>query len=186
LGLGLAIVRHLVELHGGTVNADSPGEGKGATFTVKLPVMNNEQNTNQDDLESEACPNLEGVKILVVDDDADARDFLSFLLEEYGAIATVASSAAEALTLLPQSQPDLLVSDLGMPEMDGYSLIRQIRTMSSEQGGKIPAIALTAYAGDSDREKVLAAGFQKHLPKPVEPDELIQAITDLLAQKRDI
>jgi PAS domain S-box-containing protein len=186
LGLGLAIVRHLVELHGGTVNADSPGEGKGATFTVRLPLMNNEQNTNQDDFESETCPNLEGVKILVVDDDADARDFLSFLLEEYGAIATVASSATEALTLLPQSQPDLLVSDLGMPEMDGYSLIRQIRTMSSEQGGKIPAIALTAYAGDSDREKVLAAGFQKHLPKPVEPDELIQAIADLLAQKRDI
>ncbi|MFH7027987.1 MAG: PAS domain-containing protein [Heteroscytonema crispum UTEX LB 1556] len=186
LGLGLAIVRHLVELHGGTVDADSPGEGKGATFTVRLPVMKNEQNTNQDELESQACTNLEGVKILVVDDDADARDFLSFLLEEYGAIATVASSAAEALTLLPQCQPDLLVSDLGMPEMDGYSLIRQIRIMSPQQGGKIPAIALTAYAGDSDREKVLAAGFQKHLPKPVEPDELIEAIADLLAQRRDI
>jgi PAS domain S-box-containing protein len=186
LGLGLAIVRHLVELHGGTVNADSPGEGKGATFTVKLPVMKNEQNTNQNDFESQACANLEGVKILVVDDDADARDFLSFLLQEYGAIATVAASATEALTLLPQSQPDLLISDLGMPEMDGYSLIRQIRTMSQQQGGKIPAIALTAYAGDSDREKVLAAGFQKHLPKPVEPDELIEAIADLLTQKRDI
>ncbi|MEW6490990.1 MAG: PAS domain S-box protein [Cyanobacteriota bacterium] len=180
LGLGLAIVRHLVELHGGTVQAESLGENQGATFSVKLPLMTGQPKTKSDNRQPTDSPQLNGLRILVVDDEADMREFLSFLLEEYGVQVTVVASANEALKVLPQVKPDLLLSDIGMPEVDGYMLIRQIRSMPPEQGGQIPAIALTAYAGETDYKQALAAGFQKHISKPVESDELVAAIAKLI------
>ena len=179
LGLGLAIVRHLVELHSGTVTAESLGEGRGATFTVNLPLISSE-NFVASNINSQAIPSLEGVKILIVDDEADTREFLAFLLQQYGAIVTVAESAAGALDKFSNILPNILLSDLGMPETDGYSLIRQIRNMPIEQGGQIPAIALTAFAGDIDKQQVLAAGFNRHIAKPVEPIELVTLIAEIL------
>ncbi|OKH41608.1 hypothetical protein NIES2101_34010 [Calothrix sp. HK-06] len=185
LGLGLAIVRYLTELHGGTVTAQSLGEGQGATFTLRLPLMkegaglHNEPSPNSSTHEL-ATSALAGLKILVVDDDADNRDYLSFVLEETGANVILAASADEALKLLVLSNPDILVSDIGMPDMDGYTLIRQVRSLPSEQGGQIPAIALTAYAGEMNQQQALAAGFEQHLCKPVEPEQLLRTITSLL------
>ncbi|BAZ66893.1 PAS/PAC sensor hybrid histidine kinase [Fischerella sp. NIES-4106] len=183
LGLGLAIVRHLVELHSGVVTADSPGEEQGATFTLKLPLIEQQAGVEETDTEKEvdkfSSSYLAGLRILVVDDDTDTRNFLEFLLKEYGAIVTVARSANQALTTLAQLQHDLLISDIGMPEVDGYGLIEQIRAIPPEQGGNILAIALTAYAGDSDRSRLLAAGFQAHIAKPVDIDQLLLAIADL-------
>jgi len=180
LGLGLAIVRHLVELHGGIVWADSPGEGRGATFTVQLPMMAVPSTTNFNDQISTSSLNLNGIEVLLVDDDTDTREFVAFVLEQAGAKVVATSCATEALTALTQSQPDVLVSDIGMPEIDGYMLIRQIRALSAEQGGKIPAIALTAYAGEINQQQALAAGFEQHLSKPVEPEKLISTIVNLV------
>lgn len=180
LGLGLAIVHHLVELHGGTVQADSPGKGQGAIFTVRLPLMPTVTETPQNNLEATSVAHLTGLRILVVDDEPDIRDIVAFILEQAGATVKVAVCAAEALNLLKESLPDVLICDIGMPEMDGYRLMRQIRTLPPEQGGTIPAIALTAYAGDVNQQKALAAGFQQHLAKPVEPEELVRAIAVLL------
>ncbi|OUL35507.1 PAS domain S-box protein [Nostoc sp. 106C] len=180
LGLGLAIVRHLVELHGGTVQAQSQGEGQGATFIVKLPLMQQRSPVNNDTTEPQPALDLNGVQILLVDDDTDTRDFLSFFLEEYGANVTATASAAEALAALTQSQPDILLSDIGMPEVDGWMLINQVRMLSPEQGGQIPAIAITAYAGQINAQQALSAGFNKHLAKPVEPTELLEMIINLL------
>ncbi|MBD2256108.1 GAF domain-containing protein [Pseudanabaena sp. FACHB-2040] len=187
LGLGLAIVRHLVELHGGTVQAESPGEGQGATFTVRLPALKDERIGVKNDPVSPlpTAPGLQplpGVHVLLVDDEADARDLMAFVLEEAGATATIAASAAAALTLLPQVQPDIVISDIGMPEMDGYMLIRAIRQLPPEQGGQVPAIALTAYAGEIDRQQAIAAGFQRHLAKPVVPNDLVEAIKALVEE----
>ncbi|MBN4002353.1 PAS domain-containing protein [Nostoc sp. LPT] len=184
LGLGLAIVRHLVELHGGTVRADSPGIGQGAVFTVRLPVMKESEGAGEAGGAGEIfnLSVLRGLRILIVDDDVDTREFLHFLLQQNGALITAAASVNEALKILTQAVPNLLISDLGMPEMDGYSLIRMLRAMPKEEGGEIPAIALTAYAGESDRDRVLAAGFQKHIAKPVQPTELLTSIADLLGQ----
>ncbi|MDZ8263825.1 protein kinase domain-containing protein [Nostoc sp. ChiQUE01b] len=185
LGLGLAIVRHLVELHGGTVQAESLGEGQGATFTVRLPYLQDESKGIKDAKDNsllvavQSSP-LSGLEILVVDDDADMREFLPFMLEQYGATVTVVTSAIEALTALSQSQPNLIISDIGMPEMDGYMLMRQIRSLKPEQGGTIPAIALTAYAGEMDRQQAIAVGFQQHISKPVDPEELVKAIASLV------
>ncbi|KAB8315748.1 response regulator [Tolypothrix campylonemoides VB511288] len=180
LGLGLAIVRYLVELHGGTVSAQSRGKGLGATFTVGLPLLSAPQQLPRDNSQSQPAANLKGVKILIVDDDADVREVLSFLLQEHGASVTIAASATEALTLMPQFQPNILLSDIAMPEMDGYNLIRQIRAMSPQQGGQIPAIALTDYAGSTTEYKMLAAGFQKYITKPIISDELMTLIAELL------
>ncbi|WP_334938340.1 PAS domain-containing protein [Nostoc sp.] len=185
LGLGLAIVRHLVELHGGIVTADSLGIGQGAIFTVTLPLMPESRVTEQVE-ETEKKFNssaIAGIRILIVDDDADTREFLHFLLQQNGALTKVAASANEAIAVIVKTVPDLLISDLGMPEIDGYNLIKLLRAMPKEKGGKIPAIALTAYAGESDRERVLAAGFQKHIAKPVKPTELLTSIADLLEQR---
>lgn len=182
LGLGLAIARQIVELHGGIITAESLGEEQGATFTVMLPLLEtadkNESGNNQ--LEQVNSPILQGIKILVVDDEVDSRDFISFVLQQEKAEVIAVSSAQEALETLAQSKPDILLSDIGMPSMDGYMLIREVRNRSNEEGGKIPAIALTAYAGESDQQQAMDAGFQIHLPKPAEPAELIAAICQLI------
>jgi PAS domain S-box-containing protein len=184
LGLGLAIVRHLTELHGGTVTAQSLGEGQGATFTLRLPLiedsaeLENEVNPNGSTDALAAAP-LAGLRILVVDDEADTREYLSFVLEQAGAKAISAASADEALQALVQSTPDLLLSDIGMPEMDGYMLMQQVRAMPRDQGGQIRAIALTAYAGEMNQQQALAAGFQQHIAKPVVPATLVQEVRKL-------
>ncbi|BAY27812.1 multi-sensor hybrid histidine kinase [Calothrix sp. NIES-2100] len=184
LGLGLAIVRNIVEMHGGTVTAMSAGDNQGATFTVNLPLP---QNENQD-LIAEQNPSsdlrpkflsLAGVQILVVDDDPDSLDFVAFVLEQDGAMVITVSSALEALQAIEQEKPDVLVSDISMPDMDGYTLLRQLRTWSAEKGGQIPAIALTAFARQYDQQQAFQAGFQVHLPKPINPEELVAAIVRL-------
>ncbi|MBW4561038.1 MAG: response regulator [Mojavia pulchra JT2-VF2] len=188
LGLGLAIVRQLVELHGGRVCAESFGEGQGATFTVSLPVQQQSQElgTVDNNRSNNFYPTsmlyapLEGVKVLIVDDDADTREFLAFFLEQQGAIITIAASANEALTAMEQSKPDLLLSDLGMPDVDGYTLLRKVRAMPAHQGGQIPAIALTAYAAETTQRQVFAAGFQRHIAKPADPCKLVAAIAALV------
>ncbi len=182
LGLGLAIVRHLVELHGGTVMADSAGEDQGSTFTVKLPLIQNSTDHTKGDLSPLATGNLNGLQILLVDDEADTRDFLEFVLKEFGATVTAVSSAEQALSTLEQFTPDLLLSDIGMPQQDGYTLIRQVRTQLPAPQRDLPAIALTAYATQEDAARAIAAGFQHHLSKPVEPATLIQTISDLMQQ----
>lgn len=181
LGLGLAIVRHLVELHGGEVCATSLGEGQGATFTVTLPLSTVVSSESEEEVLSENCVNLEGLRVLVVDDEVDTRQLLIEILEHYGAEVTAAASAGEAMRSITQWQPNLLVSDIAMPEVDGYMLIRQIRAKQPEQGGTIPAIALTAYAGEANQQQILKAGFHRHVTKPVEPIELAKAIANLVA-----
>ena len=190
LGLGLAIVRHLVELHGGTVYATSLGEGLGATFTVKLPLANNllvEGVANKDDLEVIRLPEdstvknalmLQDVQILLIDDQLDSLDFLAAGLEEYGAVMTTATSADEALKALKNLQLDVLISDIGMPEVDGYELIYQVRNLEGDNQ-RIPAIALTAYAREEDRNHAIAAGFQNHVPKPVDLNGLVKVVASL-------
>ncbi len=194
LGLGLAIVRHLVELHGGSVMADSPGEGGGATFTVRLPLAIMREGGNQLDsasalhlhraaekgISAEITTDLSGVRVLVVDDEADARELLRALLGQCGAEVRAAGSALEAIQLLKAWLPDVLVSDIGMPGRDGYALIREVRTLAATKGGNVPAIALTAYARSEDRLKALRSGFQTHIAKPVEPAELCAVVASLI------
>jgi PAS domain S-box-containing protein len=194
LGLGLAIVRHLIELHGGTVEAESPGEGQGATFIVKLPVVSVYQKkgvaervhpTARDILPSFECPErMDGMKVLVVDDEADTRELLNIGLGQCGAEVTSVGSAQEALEAINKERPDLLVSDIGMPDEDGYELIKRVRALPARHGGKIPAIALTAYARTEDRLRALRAGYQMHVTKPVELAELV-AVMASLVQRND-
>lgn len=186
LGLGLAIVRHLVELHKGTIFAQSPGTGQGATFTVKLPLLqDNRSNRGNREATGEisssvASTPLAGLRVLVVDDEADTRNFLSFMFEEYGAFATAVASVDEALAVLEQAKTDILISDIGMSEQDGYTLIRKLRSLEPEKGGCIPAIALTAYTREEDRLEALSAGFQQHLSKPIDPTKLIAMVANVL------
>jgi len=192
LGLGLAIVRHLVELHGGLVSAESAGQDQGSTFTVRLPLAT--ARTPQDSLLR--TPNLEddqsdrtaralnGVRVLLVEDEADTRTLLFLLLEREGAEVEQAATAEEAIARLATFTPHVLLSDIGLPLEDGYELIRKLRSFPLEAIRQIPAIALTAYATEKDRELALAAGYHLHLTKPIEPLELIEAIERLAGRLR--
>ncbi|HEU0183907.1 MAG TPA: PAS domain S-box protein, partial [Blastocatellia bacterium] len=211
LGLGLALVKHLVELHGGQVYADSLGEGKGASFIVRLPVRavrgeaTPARGLDRADLRKEERDGraaereargahpvspLDGVWALIVDDEADARELIATLLKQYGARVTVASCASEAYDKLRKGEadarPDVLVSDISMPDEDGYMLIERVRKLPPEEGGKIPAIALTALERPNDRIKALASGFSMHVPKPVEPEELAMVIANLTGHSAGI
>jgi CheY-like chemotaxis protein/anti-sigma regulatory factor (Ser/Thr protein kinase) len=188
LGLGLALVRHLVEAHGGTVTAQSPGEGQGATFVVKLPIAL----ARLDDAASPRVhptarvlmpvyvgPALEGLRVLVVDDEMDALDLAAAILTAARAEVRTSQSVAEALVVCREWRPDVLISDIEMPGEDGLALIRQVRAMDPQQGGKVPAVALTAYGRVEDRLRTLSAGFSMHVPKPVDPAELTIVVASL-------
>ena len=187
LGLGLAIVRHLVELHNGSISAESPGIDQGATFTVSLPVLDAAETSGLEERTSTLArpetldepPTLKGLRVLVVDDDRDARDLFTRSLEQYDARVTAVASAAEALAALARWKPDVLVSDIAMPEESGYVLMQKIRRLTPEQGGTIPALALTAYAGSDDAQLALSAGFQAHFAKPIQPIRLALAVGEL-------
>jgi PAS domain S-box-containing protein len=188
LGLGLAIVRHIVEMHGGGVSASSPGRDQGATFKIRLPLASTSLESRR--LESQApqtkgrktseeCGRLDGVRVLVVEDDPDTLDMLKFIFDECGAEVITATSASEGLEALERFRPDALISDIAMPGQDGYELIRQVRSREPERGGKIPAVAITAYVTAEDRVRALAAGFQMYVAKPVDPEELIAVVASV-------
>ena len=188
MGLGLSIVRQLVELHGGTVRAASEGAGKGATFTVSLPFVNFKRGPGRaerpslntgGETEIHCSASLQGLRVLVVDDEADTREMIRAVLEHCKMEVVTAASASEALEAIAQSHPDILISDLGMPGEDGYALIAKVRALPAERGGQIPAAALTAYVRGEDRVRVLRSGFQLHVSKPLEPNELIAVVANL-------
>jgi len=195
MGLGLAIVRHLVELHGGNVSAASDGEGKGSTFIVRLPISpiykvdstGARVHPAARDLlpANEATERLDGLRILVVDDEPDTRDLLKQGLENCGANVRLAASAAEAVDSIVAEIPDMLISDIGMPGIDGYDLIRQIRGLPADAGGKIPAVALTAYTRVEDRLQALRAGYDMHVPKPVELAELVAVAASVVRRQQN-
>lgn len=201
LGLGLAIVRHLVEMHGGTVSAESEGEGRGATFILRLPLIAARSTGDlppqrSDQLSSNGVEpvfasrskptgdnlKLSGIRVLIVDDEADAREVLEVILSQFGAEINVATSASQALEMLEAWKPDAIVSDVGMPNEDGYTLIQKVRALEPERGGLTPAIALTGYGRPEDRLQLLAAGYQVHLSKPVELIQLVDSIADLTSR----
>jgi PAS domain S-box-containing protein len=191
LGLGLAIVKRLVELHGGTIEAKSEGEGRGTSVTMKLPIA--PLRITQDEVDPGARPSwppsesisfgcpaaLDGLSILVVDDEPDAVHILRALLEQSKARVLTATSAAEAMKIVDESRPDIVVADIGMPGEDGHAFLRRLRALPEERGGLIPAVALTAFGGEKDRERSRQSGFDQHLPKPVEPSELVQTLASL-------
>jgi CheY-like chemotaxis protein/two-component sensor histidine kinase len=188
LGLGLAIVRHLVEAHGGAVEAESGGPGQGSTFRVTLPMAQARPRLRESDAPRFTprpsptllrAPSLEAVRVLIVDDDRDTLEVVKQLLEQAGAEVTAATSAEEALAALRRTPHDVLLSDIGMPGQDGYELIRRVRTLAPEQGGTVPAAALTAFAQGDHRQQALSAGYQLYLPKPIEPSELTAAVARL-------
>jgi two-component system CheB/CheR fusion protein len=182
LGLGLAIARHLVDLQSGNIQAESPGPGQGATFTVTLPLTDERPAGEAGEIaiqERAPAPSLEGVRVLVVDDKADARELVETILARGGAEVTAVASARAALEALEQARFDVLVSDVAMPEEDGYDLIRNVRALDAMRGGRIPALALTAHARAEDRTAALAAGYQQHAAKPIEPDDLATAVAAL-------
>ena len=193
LGLGLAIVRHLVELHGGTVHAESAGEGRGATIKVRLPILPLRiadfglRNKELD--EESAGPNpkseiLSGLRVLVVDDEPDARELMKAALESRGAAVITAGDTNEALETLKRRKPDVIISDIGMPGEDGYALIRHVRRLSEEQGGATPAAAVSAYVGEESRQEALAAGYELYVDKPLDPEELIAVVRKLAKDRR--
>ena len=189
MGIGLAIVRHLVELHGGTVHAESRGAGQGSTFTVSLPpaILPSEEASagiklHKDEPADQQDPDLKGMRVLAVDDEADARELLTTIVRQYGGEAEAAASAAAALCKMEEWQPNVLVADIGMPDEDGYALIRKVRSLPPDRGGDIPAVALTAYARAEDRRRALVAGYQMHVAKPVDPKELAHKVADLVGK----
>lgn len=193
LGLGLSIVRQLVELHGGTTSVESEGEGRGTTFIVRLPFISRQTGPETEarilpltgaHLELECPPALQGVRVLIVDDEADTRELLRAVLEHCRADVITVRTTAEALEAIVRFRPDVLVSDLGMPGEDGYALIEKVRALPIERGGQTPAAALTAYVRAEDRVKVLRSGYQLHVPKPVEPAELVTVVAHLAARKQ--
>ncbi|HEY2955316.1 MAG TPA: ATP-binding protein [Candidatus Eisenbacteria bacterium] len=193
LGLGLSIVRHIVELHGGEIFVASRGPGQGCTFTVKLPLLGTGEPTGapwprhpkaEDGLANVLLGRLDRIKVLLVDDEPNANEAVQALLDSCGAEVRVAGSAAQALQMLDVWRPDVLISDIAMPEEDGYALIKKIRARSARQNGDIPAAALTAYAKIEDRVSILAAGFQMYLSKPTDPSELIAVVASLAARRR--
>ncbi|HEY0095627.1 MAG TPA: response regulator, partial [Archangium sp.] len=185
LGLGLSIVRHLVELHGGSVSVSSEGPGQGATFVVCLPISPlRPPNPGTDPVSAGAstfeCPEgIAGLRVLLVEDEPDVREMLVTLLERCGLHVKAARSTAEAWELLQQDKPDVLISDIGMPGEDGHTFLRRVRALPVERGGRVPALAITAHARPEDRRKALLAGFQMHLAKPVPADELLLMIATL-------
>jgi signal transduction histidine kinase/CheY-like chemotaxis protein len=181
LGLGLAIVRHLVSLHRGTVEAQSPGPGAGATFRVRLPLAPVRMTGARPTVPSgvDRFPPLAGVRVLLVDDEPDARELVAAVLVQSGAEVVATASAAEALDALARARPHVLVSDISMPDEDGYALLRRVRSLGLDRGARLPAVALTAYARPEDRARALAVGFQVHVPKPVEPAELVEVVARL-------
>jgi PAS domain S-box-containing protein len=189
LGLGLSIVKHLVELHGGGAAVESPGENQGTTFTVRLPITSVRRRPDDGERRQPVVPttaslpykttDLTPLKVVVVDDEADARDLIKRVLEECGAQVLVAGSAADALALVERHKPDILISDIGMPDIDGYELLRRVRALGAARGGRVPAVALTAFARSQDRTRALHAGYLAHLAKPVEPSELIATIATI-------
>jgi PAS domain S-box-containing protein len=191
LGLGLSIVKHLVELHGGSVSAYSKGEGSGATFTVQLPlqIMHAPYIEERYHPRTSTTPpiafsaiDLSDVRVLVVDDEPDARELISRVLSDCQAIVIVTGSGREALALVEKEKPHVLVSDIGMPEMDGYELLKRVRALGKDNGGKLPAIALTAFARSEDRTRALRAGYLVHVSKPVEPSELIATVASVVGK----
>ncbi|KAF3888326.1 MULTISPECIES: hybrid sensor histidine kinase/response regulator [Nostocales] len=207
LGLGLAIVRYLVEMHGGSVRAESPGVGQGATFTVRLPLLQGkdtlkkEMGGDRQQNQSSHAPSVSkveskipssdltfhtftGLQVLVVDNDTDTREYITKVLQQHGANVTAVASVRQALSTIEKSPPDVLVSDIGMPEEDGYTLIRKLRNLEPEIGGQIPAIALTAYVREQDCDRALEFGFQEYVTKPVEATHLINSVTKLIQHSK--
>jgi CheY-like chemotaxis protein len=185
LGLGLAIARHFVELHTGTIHVESAGEGRGASFTVRLPCHAETAAVargTEPVRKPSVPPLLQGTRILVVDDDPDTLTVLRAILEGAGAIVRIASSASETREFLEHVHPDLLIADIGMPKEDGYSLLRSVRALASDEMAQVPAIALTAYARPEDAEEALASGFQMHVAKPVDSAKLLSAVTTMLVR----
>jgi CheY-like chemotaxis protein len=193
LGLGLAIVRHIIEMHGGTVHAASPGEGEGATFRVRLPAMvvhpkgfearREHQPSERRDAETRLA-DLRGIRVLAIDDEQDALTLLRVVLEASGAEVTTVASSLAALECIDAVRPQVLVVDLGMPEMDGFELIARIRASTEAQVRDVPAVALTAFARSEDRTKALRCGFEMHLAKPVDPGELVASVATLVRRAR--
>ena len=192
LGLGLAIVRNLVELHGGSVQAFSDGEGQGTTFTIVLPVGVDAIDERQQTIHEESSiqsaitqsemqyPNLNGLRILVVDDEKDALEMITIALTRFGADVKALMSTMDAIELLSQWKPNVLVSDIGMPDEDGYAFIGRVRSLHPDEGGSVPAAALTAYARHEDKQRALAAGYQVHIEKPVDIDQMAEVISSLV------